>query len=317
MSEPSGIPELIEQYAVYLRALNRVPRTVTAYTVWLRRFFAFAKAHGVAHVADVTHALIREYQRHESQLINHKGHISTVVVQNQHLGCVCWFFKFLHVEGYIAHNPAQHLELARAPRRLPRAILSPAEMKKLLRQPNVNTLLGYRDRAIMEVLYSTGIRRQELLNLTVEDVDLEAGVIYVRQGKGGKDRVVPLGRVAARFVETYINGLREMFLNMRLADNRLDTRRLFLSRRGTPLGEVSLTKRIDIHARAAGLSQKVTPHLFRHTCATHMVRNRANLRHVQEMLGHLHLNTTEQYLHLTITDLKEAHHKFHPREKDA
>jgi integrase/recombinase XerD len=137
----------------------------------------------------------------------------------------------------------------------------------------------------------------------------------VRQGKGGKDRVVPLGRLAGRCIETYVKGVRPELL--RAAGTRTPAQALFLSARGWPLSKNALAQRVHCHGRRAGLPLPVTPHTFRHSCATHMIRNHANIRHVQELLGHLNLNTTQQYLHLTITDLKEAHRRFHPREKDA
>lgn len=307
--------ELIAAYAAQLRAVNRVPKTIAAYVTWLRRFFDFAESAGVRDVHGVTADTIRAYQRREADAVNAKGRVSTIKVQNQHVGALFGFFKFLVIEGYAAHNPAQHIELAKVPERLPRDILTVQEAKRLLRTPEASTVLGYRDRTILEVLYSTGIRRQELLNIALDDVDLEAGLLTVRGGKGQKDRVVPLGRLAAKCVEAYVNGVRPELL--RAAAGRTPTKALFISGRGLPLSKNALAERIAHYARAAGLSQPVSPHTFRHSCATHMIRNRANLRHVQEMLGHKHLNTTEVYLHLTIADLKEAHHKFHPREKDA
>jgi len=306
---------LIDAYAAHLRAVNRVPKTVAAYVTWLRRFFDFAESVGVRDVHGVTADTIRAYQRREADAVNAKGRVNTVKVQNQHVGAVFGFYRFLHVEGIVAHNPAQHIELAKVPERLPRDILTVQEARRLLRTPDTSTVLGYRDRVILEVLYSTGIRRQELLNVALDDVDLEAGLLTVRGGKGKKDRVVPLGRVAGKCIESYVNGVRPELL--RAAVGRPPATALFLSARGLPLSRTALASRIEHYACAAGLSQPVTPHTFRHSCATHMIRNRANLRHVQEMLGHKNLNTTEVYLHLTITDLKEAHHKFHPREKDA
>jgi len=309
--------QLIESYTTHLRALNRTPKTVTSYALWIRRFFDFIETIGLHDAADVTAATLHAYQRHEAQQINAKGRVNSIKVQNQHVGIVCGFFKFLHIEGYTAHNPAQHIELAKVPERLPRDILTVREAKRLLKQPDTSTLLGYRDRTIIEVLYSTGIRRQELLDLTLDDIDLETGMLTVRQGKGAKDRVVPLGTIAARHVETYLNGIRDELLSKRVAGPRAETKAVFISARGLPFSRNALAERIEKIAQAAGIQKPVTPHTFRHTCATHMIRNRANVRHVQEMLGHKNLNTTEQYLHLTITDLKEAHHRFHPREKDS
>ena len=308
------LPELLESYRKHLQALNRAAKTIRQYVQWVERFFDFAEAIGVKSPADVTAAHLLAYQKHLANLINRKGRIHSIKVQNNHMIGIVMFLRYLCAEGILAHNPAQHVQYARVPERLPRDILSTAEIKKILRQPDVQTVMGYRDRTILEVFYSTGIRRQELLNLTVDDVNLESGLLTVRDGKGGKDRVVPLGRIAGKYVETYVNGIRPTLAQIRTLDNQ--EKALFLSLRGRPLSKNALAERIDVYRRKANIPHPVSPHTFRHSCATHMIRNRANIRHVQEMLGHVNLNTTQQYLHLTITDLKEAHHRFHPREKD-
>jgi len=311
------LPELTDSYAKHLAALNRAPKTIRQYVQWVERFFAFAGTLGVRTPADVTSSHLLAYQKHLADLVNRKGRVSSVKVQNHHMIGIVLFLRYLCAEGILAHNPAQHVQYAKVPEQLPRDILSTAEIKKMLRAADVHTVMGYRDRAIMEVFYSTGIRKQELLNLTVDDVNLESGILAVRHGKGGKDRVVPLGRIAAKFLETYINGVRPTLLQIATLDRRPGQKALFLSLRGGPLSKNALAERIEHYRRAAGIGHAVSPHTFRHSCATHMIRNRANIRHVQEMLGHVNLNTTQQYLHLTITDLKEAHHRFHPREKDA
>ena len=311
------LPEMLDTYGKHLHALNRTPKTVAQYVEWVRRFFDFADTQGVKTPADVTSAHLLAYQKHLANLVSKKGSIFSIKVQNHHMIGIVMFLRYLCIEGILAHNPAQHVQYAKTPQELPRDILSIAEIKKMLRAPDVRTVMGYRDRVILEVFYSTGIRKAELLNLTVDNVNLESGVLMIRQGKGGKDRVVPLGKIAARFLETYINGIRPTLLQIRDLDKNSQQKRLFLSMRGLPLSKNALADRVEHCRRLAGITHPVTPHTFRHSCATHMIRNRANIRHVQEMLGHMNLNTTEKYLHLTITDLKEAHHKFHPREKDA
>ncbi len=311
------LPELIDSFAKHLAALNRAPKTIRQYVQWVQRFFDFAGTIGIKTPAEITSAHLLAYQKHLADLVNKKGRISSIKVQNHHLIGIVMFLRYLCVEGILAHNPAQHVQYAKTPERLPRDILSIAEVRKMLRAPDVRTVMGYRDRVIMEVLYSTGIRKQELLNLTVDDVNLESGILTIRQGKGGKDRVVPLGRIAAKCLETYVNGIRPTLLQIATLDRQPGQKTIFLSLRGGPLSKNALAERIERYRRLAGIAHPVTPHTFRHSCATHMIRNRANIRHVQELLGHVNLNTTQQYLHLTITDLKEAHHRFHPREKDA
>jgi integrase/recombinase XerD len=171
-------------------------------------------------------------------------------------------------------------------------------------------LLGYRDRTILEVFYATGIRKAELMVLTPADANLDEGLLRINQGKGGKDRVVPLTQLACSFLNNYLTMVRPELLNCGKCPN------LFISQRGGPLSRNALGDLVLRYARQAGIKKRVTCHVWRHSCATHLLKNRANLRHVQELLGHRQLSTTERYLHLTITDLKEAHQKHHPREQN-
>lgn len=304
--------ELVEKYREHLCAIHRAAKTIHTQVARSRRFMAFAGSRGARHPADVTTAAILDYQKHLAGELNAYGRANSVSVQNQCLAAVAGFFGYLRQAEYIAHDPARDIEYARTPKRLPKGILTLAETRKLLQQPDVNTVIGYRDRVILEVLYSTGIRRNEFLGLTLDDVDLEAGFLMIRQGKGGKDRVVPLGRIAAKYLETYVRGIRPELAGR---GDEPATRALVVSERGRVMGRNTLAELLEKYAKRAGLKIRVTPHTFRHTCATHMIRNRAGIRHVQEMLGHSNLNSTQKYLQLTITDLKEAHSRFHPREK--
>lgn len=305
--------ELITRYEEHLRALHRAPKTIHTQIRRVRRFFQFTETRGVTGAADVTTALILDWQKHLGDEINNRGLVNAVFTQNQFLSAAAGFFRYLRQADYLAHDPAGQIEYARTPQRLPKAVLNLADVRKLLRQPDVNTILGYRDRTILELLYSTGIRRQELLNLTLDDVDLDGGFLMIRQGKGGKDRVVPLGRIAAKFLETYLTGIRPELLKYAADPGQ---KNLIISLRGKTLSRNTLAAHVAKYAQRAGIKVVVTPHTLRHTCATHMIRNRAGIRHVQEMLGHADLASTERYIHLTITDLKDAHSRFHPREKD-
>jgi RHS repeat-associated protein len=202
------------------------------------------------------------------------------VNQNGILAAVKSLCRFLKIEGYLATNPAEGIEYARQPHTLPRNVLTPQEAKRIIETVDTTTVLGYRDRTILETLYATGIRNEELRNLTVADVNLEEGLLRVNHGKGGKDRVTPMGQMASRFLETYLKGIRPQLLGQRHTD------RLFLSFRGHPLDAHSVGDLVKRHARLARVKKHVTPHVWRHTCATHMVKNNANLRHVQDLLGH-------------------------------
>ena len=298
-------------YLEHMQSLNRAKATLDWYRTLIGRFEAFAESRGVMQWADVTTALLRDYQKHVCALLNTQGRAYTANTQNLSLIVLENMFRYLKRSGYLPHNPATDIEHAKEPQRLPKAVPAAKEIKRLLAVPDTSTVLGYRDRTIMEVFYSAGIRSRELRNLKCQDVDLDHGLLVVRQGKGKKDRVVPLGRIAARYLETYLQGIRPELLR-----GRPDTHHVFISRDGGPLCMRTIAQRLDRYAARVKLSAKVTPHIFRHACATHMIRNSANVRHVQELLGHAKLDTTQKYLSLTITDLKEAHARCHPREKD-
>jgi integrase/recombinase XerD len=183
------------------------------------------------------------------------------------------------------------------------------EAKRILDTVDTSSPLGQRDRAILEVFYATGIRKEELRSLTVTDLNLDEGLLRITLGKGACDRMVPLGNLAIAALRSYLHQARPQLLGTHCTD------RLFISYRGKPMDPHTLGSLVKKHAQAAQIKKLVTPHVWRHTCATHLVQNRASLRHVQDLLGHKSLATTERYLRLTITDLKEAHVKFHPREQ--
>ena len=208
-------------------------------------------------------------------------------------------------------DPSAEIRLPRPGRRLPRNVLTVGEARKLLDQPNVDKPLGLRDKAILELLYSTGVRNGELRRLTVRDVDVERQEVRVINGKGRKDRVVPLGSLAAVYVTRYIEDARPGFVAKR--GEPVDF--LFTRRTGRPLLPQDVEKTVIKYARAAGLKKSVTPHGLRHTCATHMLKGRAGIRHIQEQMGHKSLATTQIYTHVEIADLKREHHRCHPRER--
>jgi integrase/recombinase XerD len=305
---------LIHRYQQQLEILNRSPqtwRTVAGYLRLLQKFFDETK---IADVQAVTSATLHDFQRWLFHLPTWKGTMRAVASQNRALSGVSGFFAFLHEEGILARNPAEKLTLAREPETLPRNVLTPQEARKIIEQPDTKTVLGYRDRAILETLYATGLRKSELMHLTLADVNLEEELLRINGGKGAKDRVSPLTQVACSFLENYIKGIRPVLLAGKTSDGGPACNALFISLRGQPISKNTLAALVEKYARLAKVKKHVTCHLWRHSCATHLVKNKANLRHVQEILGHRSLATTERYLHLTITDLKEAHRKHHPRE---
>ena len=300
---------LAARYLQHLEILNQSPHTRRTVRSYLKHWHTFADEIKLADAQAVTTGTMLDFQRWLFYRPTWRNTQRGILSQNRVLGGIKSFFIFLHQEGIVARNPAEGITLAREPQRLPRNILTPQEARKIIETPDTGTLLGYRDRTIFEVLYATGIRKSELMNLTVADVNLEEELLRINGGKGAKDRVAPLTRVACSFLENYIKAIRPELLGGRQTD------RLFVSRRGNPMAKNTVSQMVEKYARLSKVKKHVTCHLWRHSCATHLLKNNANLRHVQQILGHASLATTERYLRLTITDLKEAHRKFHPREQ--
>lgn len=301
--------EHAERYRGHLQVRHFAARTIVNHGSALRILFRFFAETRVPDAAAVTTEILHAFQKWQHHEPTQRGTARGVRYQNRVLAAVRGFFAFLRADGAIPHDPAAALEYAREPETLPKNILTPQEARRIIEAADISTVLGYRDRAILETLYATGIRKTELLNLCLADVLLDEEVLRVNGGKGAKDRVVPLTRVACAMLETYIKAVRPQLLGKK------ESQRLFPSLRRGEMSDTTLGHLIDKYARKANVKKHVTCHLWRHSCATHLLQNRANLRHVQEILGHRSLATTECYLHLTITELKEAHRRFHPREK--
>jgi integrase/recombinase XerD len=216
------------------------------------------------------------------------------------------FFRFLYRRGYLLHDPAASVEYPRSERRLPRVILTREEARKILEAPDTKTATGLRDRAILETFYATGIRCAELSNLTPDDVDTEERVLRVVRGKGRRDRYVPLTRAAAAAIDVYLARARPKLV-------RREKRFLFLQNRGGRMDSGTLNRLVHQWAQAAGVKKHVTCHTFRHSVATHLLKGRADIRHIQALLGHASLATTQRYTHVEIQDLKEVIRRAHPR----
>ncbi|HSR12162.1 MAG TPA: site-specific tyrosine recombinase XerD, partial [Thermodesulfobacteriota bacterium] len=215
------------------------------------------------------------------------------------------FHKFLLQEGAAGENPLRRLRSPRVAPRLP-SVLGPGEIEDLLRQPDAATPLGVRDRAMLELLYASGLRVSELIHLTVNDLNLEVGYVRTR-GKGSKERIVPIGKAAGDAVKAYLEGPRLSFGRSAAA--------LFVGRRGKGLTRQGFWKILKGYALKAGISRRITPHTLRHSFATHLLERGADLRSVQSMLGHSDISTTQVYTHVSREHLKQVHRDFHPRER--
>lgn len=217
------------------------------------------------------------------------------------------FYRFLTAERYIRRNPAEVLEAANRGLHLPK-VLSVAEVDALLDTPNLGTPDGYRDKTMLEVLYATGMRVSELVNVPLKNVDLKMQYVIV-MGKGSKERMLPLGRTALHYLEHYISVVRPQLLHGKPDSSKA----LFVTSWGGPMTRERFYEIIVAYGQSAGLSKKVTPHMLRHSFATHLLNNGTDLRVVQELLGHADISTTQIYTHLDIERLREVYDKTHPR----
>jgi integrase/recombinase XerD len=301
------LTDLVATFTADRKASGYAVRTLEGNAKTLGRLLAFLAEREIERIDQVTPAALADYQAHLAAHGGVKGRPLTLHSQANLVGLVRTFFRFVVVRQYALTNPAQLLAVPHLPERLPERILDHASVKKLLLAPDVTTPLGVRDRAMIELFYSTGLRVSELTALDVSDIDLADGELSVRRGKGGKGRRIPVGAAACQWVSRYLRDARPALVRKR------SERVLFLSKRGRALARGDVASVVRTLARAAGLRIRVTPHTIRHTFATHMLRGKASLRHIQDMLGHALLSTTQIYTRVDISDLKDVHRRCHPR----
>lgn len=237
--------------------------------------------------------------------LNQEGRASSTVARK--LASIKAFYRFLTAERYIRRNPAEVLEAASRGLHLPK-VLSVQEVERLLDEPNLGTLDGYRDKTMLELLYATGMRVSELVNVPVKNVDMKMQYAIV-MGKGSKERMLPLGRTALHYLEHYLSVVRPQLLHGK-PDAAAE---LFVTGWGGPMTRERFYEIIVAYGKSAGISKRVTPHMLRHSFATHLLNNGTDLRIVQELLGHADISTTQIYTHLDVERLREVYDKTHPR----
>jgi integrase/recombinase XerD len=267
---------------------------------------AWLDGRGITRPAEVTRPVLESYQRHLFHYRKKNGDPLSFRSQSQRLLAVRAFYKWAARQRHVLHNPASEIELPRAEQRLPRAALTAAEAELVLAQPDSTDPLGVRDRAILEVFYSTGIRRSELAQLAVTDVDADRRTLLVRQGKGKKDRMIPIGERALAWTGKYLAEARP---KLALGD---DDGSLFLTAGGEPFSLDRLTQLASRYVKASGVPKAGACHLFRHTMATVMLEGGADIRYIQAMLGHARLDTTQIYAQVSIRALQAIHGATHP-----
>jgi len=301
------LASLVDQWLDRLTVRAYSPRTVASRVWALRSFLGWAESRGLLRPAEVDKPVLEAFQRWLWAYRKADGKPMAVATQRSHLGSLQGFFAWACRENLLSANPAADLDLPRKPpRALPRSLSVP-EVEKILAVPDVTDPLGLRDRAILETLYGTGLRRLELVNLDLGDVDRARGLILVRRGKGGKDRLVPMGAAALEWIQRYLEKCRPL-LEVSAAEPAL-----FLSGYGGRLNPNYLGNWVRRTIDAAMIGKTGSCHLFRHACATHLLENGADLRTIQELLGHARLDTTQIYTAVSITTLREVHARCHPR----
>lgn len=294
---------LLDTFFAYLRLERTLGvNTTEAYRYDLERLASFLTQHRVDSLVSVTPELLSKYVR----ILFETGFAVTSIQRS--ISAMRSYYAFIASEGEIQSDPTELLETPRATRYLP-SVLSVDEIMKILNTIDVSKRGGVRDRAIIETLYATGMRVSELVSFTQENILYKEELVRIF-GKGSKERIVPIGKAALKWIDEYNTVERPFFAN----SNSDST--VFLNMRGKPLTRMSIWRIIDYHVRNAGIKKEVSPHTFRHSFATHLLEGGADLRIVQEMLGHANIVTTEIYTHVDREYLKEVHRSFHPRQKN-
>jgi integrase/recombinase XerD len=312
VKEISELENWMEKFLEALKTNQLSKSTLRTRRFYLRVFLDWCGERNVEEIGLVTQGLMERYKKYISQYRNRvTGKLIAIDTQNHFIIAVKTFFSFLTEKEVIGKDPCIHLKLSKLPQRLPKNILSVSEVERILSVPDVKTPLGIRDRAILEFFYSTGIRRFELGRLKVLDIDFTNATVFVEQGKGKKDRLIPVSRRALDWAGKYMEEVRFGLLRGE------DPGYLFLSHQGRKLDESSIGSMVTEARKESGVMKNGSTHMFRHTTATLMLENGADIRYVQEMLGHSDLSSTQVYTHVAIRKLKEVYERTHPSERDS
>lgn len=308
---PAVLRRLVRQWLRWREAQGLAPGTLDNNAHDLRRFIGWVESDRpkLRSLVEIDRQVLEEYVLWLAVYESDDGHRLTASTRQGDVATLIAFFRWVEREKKVLANPAQDLELPKVPKKLPQGVLSSKEVARVLAVPDLETPLGLRDRALLELLYSTGVRNSELRALRVEDLNFAEGLLTVREGKGRKGRVLPMGRVAQRFLERYLEKVRPELVRSRFEKH------VILSKLGKALSKAQLIRFMEATGKKAGLGKPLTCHGLRHTCATHMLRGRADIRHIQELLGHKTLSATEIYTHVAASDLKRVHERCHPRER--
>ncbi len=288
----------------HLRLKQYSPATLDNYSDQLKRFGEWLEVKAIDDLRQLTRQAIRDYQAHVKQESIGRE------TQALRIRAVKRLFNHLVDQVVILLDPTEGIQEVSRKQKLPRPVLTQTEVQKLLGAPNLSLPQGIRDRALIEVLYATGIRVGELERVSIQHVDLHTQSLQVRHAKGGRPRTVPLGKTATKWLKEYLTQVRP-----RLARRRPFERRLFLVRGGKPLVQTQIRCLLRQYRQAARIKKRVTPHRLRHTCATHLLQQGADIHAIQQLLGHISLSSTAAYTRVAPRELKATHQQYHPHER--
>lgn len=295
-----------DAYLDQLAARNYAPGTLGGRRDAIKVFLNWCADRDLSRASQITRPILEAYQRWLWKYLKADGKRLGWSTQRQRVSTLKDWFRWMTKQNVLIHNPASELELPRMEKRLPGAALTLAQIEALLAVPNLADPLGIRDRAMLELFYSCGLRRTELCRLDLPEFNTERRTIHVRRGKGKKDRMVPVGERAVQWVEKYLVEVRPRLC--------LDTRTqaVFLTGYGGPFNPDVVSRMVSAMMERGGLSGKGSCHMLRHTCATHMLEGGADIRYIQQLLGHEKLETTAIYTEVNIRQLQEVHARCHP-----
>ena len=302
--------ELLDEYVEHLRVLNFSAWTAKQAHNDLRGWAHWLGATAGVYTPELLRAgHLQRWQGHMARRRTTKGRPLNPRTVNKHVQELRSFLKYLAAQGHVQARLAEGIAYVKEPRTLPGSVLTHEQVRRMLDEVPTDGAEGYRNRTMLEVVYTSGVRVSELLGMNLGDIDYANGLVRVT-GKGRKERMVPIGRTAVRFLEGYVRGVRPAFCVG-------DAQALFVTAAGERIRYAAFLKVVHQLAVRSGLQINVTPHTFRRSCTTELLRAGAGMYHVKELLGHESLETLKHYAKLTITDLKETHRKCHPRERDA
>lgn len=306
--EEGSVQNALWRYMEYTRIRGYTRQTRYGYARYGQDFVNWCTDAGIRSLSEMTTDVLSSYQHMVGRLRKRNGHELAVRSQLSKLIPVRAFFRWLGREHAAAREALAQCELPKAPRTLPRALLSPKEILRLLQQPDVETAVGLRDRAVLELFYGVGLRRAELLGLAIDDLDCERMQLMIREGKGGRDRIVPVGAQAMQWLEQYLHQARPRFVD----ESRDDDQRLFIGRRGKTLSPNWMSGLVNGYLRKIRPGKPGACHLLRHSMATTMLENNADIRYIQAMLGHAQLSSTQIYTHVSMSHLRRVYEATHP-----